>query len=174
MLTWEWGGTSPSYNTYKKYFLKAKIYHFCTGEKVWLYPNMEHSNIWWKYARISPFYEEIVQRMLIYSTQKDSLAILNAKNDIIASQNHGVSLLRQEFAKIHFPNINNHFAANERYTKLLFVLDHLWRFKAKKAYYAVKKAFAFGEKHKKYQQKYDTVKALVKEAKSFKKQLLKV
>jgi uncharacterized protein (DUF2225 family) len=82
--------------------------------------------------------------------------------------------LRNELAKIHFPNINNHFAANERQTKLLFVMDHLGRFKAKKAYYVIKKAFAFGEKHKKYQQKYDNVRQLIKDAKTFKKQLLKV
>ena len=53
-------------------------------------------------------------------------------------------------------------------------MHHLGRFKMKKAYYGIKKAFAFGEKHKKYQQKYDTVKALIKDAKSFKKQLFKV
>ncbi|MBO6288954.1 MAG: DUF4422 domain-containing protein [Alphaproteobacteria bacterium] len=97
------------------------------------------------------------------------------RNDVTTiSDIRDCNQLRNELANVHFPNINNHFAANELQTKLLFVMHHLGRFKAKKAYYGIKKAFAFGEKHKKYQQKYDAIKALIKDANAFKKQLFKV
>lgn len=112
----------------------------------------------WSFIKLTPFYED-----LIFSLIRNKGAV---DDDVLQ--------LRNEFSQIHFPNINNHFAANERQTKLLFVMDHLGRFKMKKAYYGIKKAFEFGEKHKKYQQKYDSVKALIKDAKSFKKQLFKV
>lgn len=90
------------------------------------------------------------------------------------SKDDDISHLRQEFIDIHFPNINNRFGANEYNTKLLYVLNHLATYRVKKAIYAVKKAFAFGKRHEKYQAKYNNVKALIKEAKKFKKQLMKV
>lgn len=148
---------------YAKAIKQAKIIQYVSARKPWVYPNSDMALIWWKYARQTPFYEEILARL------SDFRAVQK-----LPKPQSDAPQLRNELTKIHFPNINNHFAANERQTKLLFVMDHLGRFKMKKAYYAVKKAFAFGEKHKKYQQKYDAIKALIKDAKSFKKQLFKV
>lgn len=153
----------PTYIKYMKNINNAKIYHFLAMRKVWFYPETLKGDIWWQYARQTPFYEEIIARLIDF---RISQRMPKSQSDS--------PQLRNELAKIHFPNINNHFAANERQTKLLFVMDHLGRFKAKKAYYVIKKAFAFGEKHKKYQQKYDNVRQLIKDAKTFKKQLLKV
>lgn len=138
------------------------IIHWAGRCKPWFYPDEDMADIWWQYARQTPFYEEIIARLIDFRISQQR------------PQNQDVLQLRKEIGSVHFPNINNRFARDERQTKLLFVMDHLGRFKMKKSYYGIKKAFAFGEKHKKYQQKYDSVKALIKDAKSFKKQLFKV
>ena len=154
---------APTYLNYMINVDKAFVYHFLTARKAWFYPELLKADIWWEYARKTPFYEEILARL------SDFRAVQK-----LPKPQSDAPQLRNELTKIHFPNINNHFAANERQTKLLFVMHHLGRFKMKKAYYGIKKAFAFGEKHKKYQQKYDAIKALIKDAKAFKKQLFKV
>ena len=82
--------------------------------------------------------------------------------------------LRKELAQIHFPNINNRFAANEYNNKLLFVIEHPMRFKLKKSWYAIKKAFAFGKRYQKYKQKYQSLKTLLKDAKKLKKSFFKI
>lgn len=152
---------ASSYRQYMTGINSANIYHFLTSRKAWFYPELPKAELWWQYARQTPFYEEILARLIDFRISQQKL------------QSHDLQL-RKEISSIHFPNFNNRFARNERQTKLLFVMDRLGRFKAKKAYYGIKKAFTFGEKHKKYQKKYDTVKALIKDAQSFKKQLLTV
>ncbi len=151
-----------------------KIIHWAGREKPWFSLNMDFANIWWSYARKTPFYEEILQRMLNFYTQKDKQTISEAKNVVNASQTRDVNLLRQEFSQIHFPNINNRFVKEETDLKMLYVTDNLWRFELKKMYFKIKKAFAFGEKYTKYNQKYNTVKTLIREAKKFEKGLLNI
>ena len=169
-LEWNYEADMTIYNHpdifdyYIQSLSKMKICHFLGGIKPWFYPEKKLAHIWWQYARKTPFYEEILARLIDFR-------ITQRKNEFITPD---ITKLRQELANVHFPNINKHFAADEYQTKMLFVLNHLGRFKAKKAYFAVKKAFAFGEKHKKYQQKYDVVKQLIRDAKEFKKGLLKI
>ena len=38
------------------------IIHFATFEKPWLCPHLPLAEIWWQYARLTPFYEEIIYR----------------------------------------------------------------------------------------------------------------
>lgn len=151
-----------SYKEYMKYIDKAVIYHHLTIKKAWFLPGIPKANIWWNYAKSTPFYEEIIYKMIYFWVSKF--------NDY----HNEVPALRNEFIKIHFPNINSHFSKNERDMKLLFVMNHLFSFQLKKYYYCFKKAFAFGQKHQKYQQKYDIVKNLIKDAKRYKKSLFKV
>ena len=92
----------------------------------------------------------------------------------ISKVSDGLPQLRNEFAQVHFPNINNRFAKNEKELKLIFVINHLWQFKFKEIFYKIKKAFAFGKRHDKYNTKYKIVKDLVQEAKKFKKALLRI
>lgn len=125
-----------------------KILHM-TGPKCDTYPHNEFSDIFWKYARLSPFYE-----ILLF----DNILRMPAR-------------WNNELANIHFPNINNHFAKNEKDMKLLFVMAHPVKFRLKKWCYGIKKAFAFGKRHKKYQNKFNAVKQLIKEAKIYEKQL---
>ncbi len=147
-----------------KQYSRAKIFHYCSSYKPWLYPNEDMADIWWSYARQTPFYEEILQRLVDFR-------IYQLKPQANTPE---IQQLRKEFAQVHFPNINNRFAANEYNTKLLFVIEHPMRFKLKKSWYAIKKAFSFGKRYQKYNQKYQSLKALVKDAKKLKKSFFKI
>lgn len=141
-----------------------KILHFGTDIKPWFYPSSKFANIWWSYARQTPFYEEILQRLVDFR-------ISQLKPQ---ANNPEIQQLRKEFVQVHFPNINNRFAANEYNNKLLFVIEHPMRFKLKKSWYAIKKAFAFGKRYQKYKQKYQSLKTLLKDAKKLKKSFFKI
>jgi len=106
--------------------------------------------LWWKYARATPFYEELLARMVDFK----------AKNKNI---NIELSNLRNELMQMHFPNINYH-------DKLSYVMQRIPYFELKKFIYKLKKVFSFGERHKYYQEKYNRTKKLIKDAKALKKQ----
>ena len=46
------------------------IIHFAGCEKPWFYPNMDFADIWWEYAKKTPFYEEIVKRYKEHKTKR--------------------------------------------------------------------------------------------------------
>ena len=48
---------------------KTNIIHYPGLEKPWFYPEMQHADIWWEYARRTPFYEEILKRMTVSAIQ---------------------------------------------------------------------------------------------------------
>jgi lipopolysaccharide biosynthesis glycosyltransferase len=54
---------------YIEQYLDAKnnpyIIHFTSGKKPWLNPSLPKSDIWWGYARRTPFYEEILYRCFL-------------------------------------------------------------------------------------------------------------
>ena len=39
-----------------------KIFHYCGEIKPWQNPNYPKANLWWKYARMTDFYEEIIYK----------------------------------------------------------------------------------------------------------------
>ena len=43
----------------------SKIIHYGADLKPWFYPLEEQAEVWWSYARKTPFYEEILKRMTI-------------------------------------------------------------------------------------------------------------
>ena len=43
---------------------EPKILHFADSEKPWFYPDEDYAEVWWEYARQSPFYELILARMM--------------------------------------------------------------------------------------------------------------
>ena len=45
--------------------LSAKIVHFLGGEKPWKNPDKKYTYIWWYYARRTPFYEILIQRLVL-------------------------------------------------------------------------------------------------------------
>lgn len=184
------------YTKYKEVENEAKILHYLGRYKPWKNPFEYKASIWWSYARQTPFYEEILSNMINHNnasvTARLNASISQLRKELtqlhfpninkhfaanestIARANANISQLRKEFTQLHFPNINNHFAANEREMKLLFVMNHLFSFKLKKYYYGFNKAFSFGKRHQRYQQKFDLVKNLIKDAKLYKRSFFKV
>lgn len=47
----------------------AQIVHFAGSKKPWQYPQYEMSSYFWKYARQTPFYEEILQKNVLRINQ---------------------------------------------------------------------------------------------------------
>lgn len=65
------------YSFYEVYH-NPKIMHYCGHEKPWTNPNYPKSNLWWKYAKMTDFYEEIIYR----NTQKISNNNINNISNI--------------------------------------------------------------------------------------------
>ncbi len=63
------------------------IIHYTSNEKPWKYPHHSFANIWWQYARISPFYEIILKNLTSENssqpivTKSIFLQILSHKKD---------------------------------------------------------------------------------------------
>lgn len=159
-------GSSASYKNYMSYVDTAKIYHFLTNHKVWFKPSLPKGYIWWDYAKRTPFYEEILQRLIDFRISKQPAASAPQ-----GAGNPAVNQLRAELTSTHFPNINNRFSQGEYQTKLLYVMEHPTHFKLLKIKYAIQKAFTFGSIHARYQKKYDAAVTLLKDARKFKKQI---
>lgn len=51
------------FHDYKEKEYKAKILHFLGGYKPWLNPLSDKAYIWWEYARKTPYYEKILQKI---------------------------------------------------------------------------------------------------------------
>ena len=124
----------------------AFVYHFGGGAKPWISENVEYFQIWWKYAKLSPFYEKILCNLL---------------------------MSKEEMFKKHFCNINKRFENTEQMLKWNFVINHMFTFKLKKIKYKLKTYFSLGIKSQKNYEKYKSISKKIKEAKKYKKQLLK-
>ena len=136
--------------------------------------------------RFLGYMAEKLQTMFVFRLEKEKKykeKLLNCtfirrdirkKDTMKISEPTDVFSLRAEFAKVHFPNINNRFGAGEYNAKLSFLMNHLLHFRLKKFGYALKKAFAFGERYAKYNDKYQKTKQLIKDAKKLKKSYYKV
>lgn len=145
---------------YKKLLTDSSAIHYVNPTKPWVNPSAPLSDIWWKYSRETPFYEEVLQRLIVHLVTNGG-----------ASSKDGVMQLRKELAGIHIPNINSRFSSNEYKAKLLYVLSHIWYFRFTKLRFAIRKAFSFGEKNRKYKLKYEATKKLLKDAQNFKKEV---
>lgn len=74
------------YNVSRK---EPKIIHYSGPRKPWFYPNEEFGDIWWNYARKSPFYEQILINFIKFN--------LSQKKQ---SKNSKISLLCKLYKKI--------------------------------------------------------------------------
>lgn len=140
---------------YSRNITNVNICHFLGRQKPWFFPNGTYCDVWWNYARRTPFYEEIESR--------------KNKNDI----QRELLDLRKELANVHFVNINNRFVQNEENIKLLFVMNHMLYFKLKKWFYKIICLFTFGSKRDKYKQKVFKLRDLIKNVRKFRHHLFK-
>ena len=130
--------------TYKKYEIARSsnqgIIHYAAHPKPWWNATVDLADIWWKYAKISPCYEEILQ--------------------ILIAKQANISQLRKEFIDIHFPNINKHFNKIETTITRHIVSSNLKKLKLKKLEYLLKSIIFFWNA-KKYKIKRKKIKDII-------------
>ena len=143
---------SGVYYDYKKAENNAKIIHYLGCNKPWHNPSEYRAHEWWKYARKTPFYEEIIAKLSSFKS---------------SSSEKNIQSLRNEFEHVHFPIINYH-------DKLSYIMQRIFYFQLKKFWYKIKRAFAFGKRREKYQGKYVRIKNLIKDARKLKKEYKKI
>ena len=51
----------PYYDAYYAAMPKARIVHYTSNRKPWAYPSLDLAEIWWSYARSTPFYEAFLE-----------------------------------------------------------------------------------------------------------------
>jgi len=71
-------GKEKTFTEYMEKIDEAKIYHYLTVHKAWFNPELPKGYLWWQYARISTYYEEILKRMCT-NTINTSNGIINRK-----------------------------------------------------------------------------------------------
>jgi len=67
------------YNLYKAYsdaIRQKNIIHYASPVKPWNYPENYLAEYWWKYTRLTPFYEEILKKMTDNSAEKSIVSHL--------------------------------------------------------------------------------------------------
>jgi len=86
----------PSEIVYEYHNTKPSIVHYCTGLKPWKHPHLPMADLWWNYAKKTPFYEAIIaelnsimtygatQRVKNYLSYKLGFAMINAKDPLKA------------------------------------------------------------------------------------------
>ena len=79
--------------------------------------------------------------------------------------------IREEFIKVHFPNINRRFVNTEYRQHLLFVIEHINYFRLKKFIYSMLKLVLSKSNKEKYRQKCQVVSRILKDAKQLQKRM---
>ncbi len=66
------------YRKYKKSITNPKIIHYAGEIKPWKKPEAPLADLWWKYARQTPFYEEFLQKLCIQNIQSTKFVDISA------------------------------------------------------------------------------------------------
>lgn len=121
---------AQSVAAYKQSLLNPNIIHYCDFEKPWYFPNYDMSYHWWKFAKMSPYYEEFLSDLSKKSIQ-DTLVSQNEINDkktIINSYDLRKILAKLLYVRylkfklmtfITFGKRHNHFDEKKKRVKLL-------------------------------------------------------
>jgi len=62
---------------YKKVRNNPKIIHYAATRKPWFYPDEDFADVWWEYARKTPFYEEILKRCILHAVHSENTSYQN-------------------------------------------------------------------------------------------------
>ncbi|MFI3300972.1 MAG: glycosyltransferase family 8 protein [Candidatus Gastranaerophilales bacterium] len=81
------------------------IVHYISSEKPWLYFNIDFAEIWWEYAKKSPFYNEIVKK---YNANREKRKVTIEKK----LQNVRVKLLKYRILNIFTLGLIKNFSKN--------------------------------------------------------------
>lgn len=170
------------YNEYKVNFADAKVLHYLGRYKPWTKIDGTKNEIWWNFARQTPFYEEIFFSLLLKSNiLHDSVNKIDHKPNPVSQVlpslpkdiDFKISLLRNELANIHFRNINSQFEKLDEKITISFVMSNLWGVRFLKFKFWLKMHF---KKHgrQKYEKKYLHIVGLLSKTKNEYRSLLKI
>ncbi len=134
--------------------------------------NIYYANRLMSYIQTTPFYTELVKTLC--NADASEMLCNTVPSDVLRNADTSIRGLRDEFEKVHFPNINRHFMENDRVVKLVFVMEHMWAFRVKQLRYQIQKAFAFGKRYEKYHAKYKAVRELLRDARAMKNNLFSI
>ena len=73
---WQDGLPEDVWVGYMQALSKVKFLHYTSGVKPWTKANSFNAELWWSYARQTPFYEIILQRMMHYESKKMPLKVM--------------------------------------------------------------------------------------------------
>lgn len=97
----------------------ALIIHYGTDKKPWVYPDSEKAEIWWDYARRTPYYEIILQRMLKVNPNLEPVRKLTAElKDAFKYRQNVLKYWRYKLmAKIMFGQKKEHYIKKKQIWK---------------------------------------------------------
>lgn len=101
------------YEQYKKDIKKPNIIHWAGIFKPWLYPDEEYAYIWWEYARKTPYYEEILQRLVMNN---------NINNDNLRKVQYISNHLFYFYLKKLVYKIKTHFPSKKKKYKQKYMI----------------------------------------------------
>ena len=105
-----------TYNEYKEAWKNPKIIHYAGAYKPWKQPWLEYSDLFWKYARQTPFYEEIIYNNCKSETIKDVRVVVK---NVIQRQKIYLNYLKCKVLKIvTFGKTKEHYIQKKDRLKL--------------------------------------------------------
>ena len=78
--------TSKETIEYEGCYTNPWILHFCGGRKPWIKPSFPRSEVFWKYARECPFYEEIVYRNIEENVRNCTIDTIKHQTEVIVQK----------------------------------------------------------------------------------------
>lgn len=107
---------------YEDYDIMPAIIHYTSHEKPWKNPYHSFANIWWQYARKSPFYEIILKDFLACKTTSisvDSYVCKSQFRQIFTYRKDKLRYLRYKIlSKITFGKMREHYKRKKRELKM--------------------------------------------------------
>ena len=106
-------------NEYLKAKANPKIIHYIGPKKPWTYLDEEYAEIWWDYARRTPYYEIILQRMLKVNSNLEPVRKLTAElKDAFKYRQNVLKYWRYKLmAKIMFGQKKEHYIKKKQIWK---------------------------------------------------------
>jgi lipopolysaccharide biosynthesis glycosyltransferase len=143
---------------YKDHYISAGlnpyIIHYAASVKPWTNPSLQKSDIWWQYARMMPFYEEILYKNL--RQQQPNLTPI--KNEL---QQH--ARMMSSYEEMLHKNLLQQQSNSAQIKNAINYNKNRWKYWQ----YKVLSKITFGKIRKKYKEKREIFKKKLRQAREF-------
>lgn len=100
------------FNLYQQGLKTPSIIHYASSRKPWNERTRSLANIWWQYARLTPFYEEILFNQFSLNTMKNVNKVLNYSEKKIRYLRYKI------LSKITFGKMRQHYKRKKKEIKV--------------------------------------------------------